>query len=152
MRKKVMLKIFLALLIFYSSSATSQIIEIPIPQLPDIAVASIGPYGEPVIYYNPYIVQKVGPLISQFFRAHEYGHHALNHIRREWFEGNPYNRTWLRQNYEKEADCFAARNVPPAVAGAAIQFFALTQGPKRPSWYHPTGYERAAVIKRCAGY
>ena len=128
-----------------------QIREIPIYNLPDVAMAGYDQLG-PVIYYNPSVVQQVGPVLSGFFKAHEYGHIYLNHTQREMFEANPYNRAWVRQEYEKAADCYAARNVQPQVAQAAIQFFSTMQGPTRPDWYHPTGYERSAVIQNCMNH
>ncbi|WP_223668882.1 M48 family metalloprotease [Kangiella shandongensis] len=132
----------------FAAKAAVPIREIPNPNLSDVAVASIDAQG-PVIYYNPRITQQAGPYLSEFFRAHEYGHHHLGHLYREQFQANPYNRAWVRQSYEKEADCYAARRVSPTAARAAVSFFNQLHGASRPDWYHPTGYERAAVIIRC---
>lgn len=140
--------VFVALALFSAGASPAQIREIPVPQLNDIAMASIDAQG-PVIYYNPGLCQRVGPLICEFFRAHEYGHHARGHIYREMFNANPYNRAWVRQEYEKEADCWAAANAPIQSSRAAMVYFARMQGPYRPDWYHPTGYQRADVISRC---
>ncbi|MEM6822031.1 MAG: hypothetical protein AAF558_08840, partial [Verrucomicrobiota bacterium] len=85
----------------------------------------------------------------RFFRLHEYGHHALKHLQREQFEANPYNRVHVRQRYEKEADCWAAARMRPQERQLVANFFAGLQGPTRPSWFHPTGYERAHVILNC---
>jgi hypothetical protein len=136
------------LLIALTAKSAAAIREIANPNLPDVAIASIDAQG-PVIYYNPRITQQAGPYLSEFFRAHEYGHHHLGHLYREQFQANPYNRAWVRQSYEKEADCYAARRISAAAARAAVSFFNQIQGPNRPGWYHPTGYERAAVIIRC---
>lgn len=125
--------------------------EIPAPQLPDIAMASFDYYGRPVIYYNPYFVAQVHPTIRRFFYLHEVGHHILGHLRREMFEANQWNRSWLRQNYEMEADCHAARNMSRQERQFVMAYFAQTQGPMRPDWLHPTGYERAAVVAQCEG-
>lgn len=144
-----MKKLIIVLLVLFPALLSAQVREIPAPQLNDIAIASYDAYG-PVIYYNPAICQNIGPLICEFFRAHEYGHHFRGHIQRERFESNPYNRAWVRQQYEKEADCWAAQNTHSEVSKAAVQFFATMQGPTRPDWYHPTGYERATVISQCA--
>jgi hypothetical protein len=142
--------IFIVLL-FLTLLASAQIREIAVPTLPDIAMASYDQFG-PVIYYNPIITQQVGPYVTEFFRAHEYGHHVLGHIQREFFDANPYNRAWVRQSYEREADCYAAKNASIFALRATIQFFALVLGPNRPDWYHPTGYERIAVIRNCGGF
>lgn len=144
--------IALALILFILSvqSVSAQVREIPVKALPDIAMASYDQLG-PVIYYNPILCRQVGPIISEFFRAHEYGHHELGHIQREYFEANAYNRAWVRQKYEKEADCYAAKNLPQRDIETVIIFFIRTQGPNRPDWYHPTGYERAEVLRDCLG-
>ncbi|ESZ89341.1 hypothetical protein KT71_002883 [Congregibacter litoralis KT71] len=140
---------FVCVLLVAASAANSRVQEIADLSLTDIAMASYNRYG-PVIYYNPDICFDVGPLVCEFFRAHEYGHHYRGHLKREYFEANQYNRTWLRRGYEKEADCWAAANTHPKISLAAISFFVSLQGPTRPSWYHPTGYQRAQVISACA--
>jgi hypothetical protein len=52
------------------------------------------------------------------------------------------------QHLEKQADCFAAQRVSETAYREALQLFAM-QGSNRPDWYHPTGYERIAVIREC---
>jgi hypothetical protein len=136
------------LILLFPLSLFSQIREIPRTDIQDIAISSFDEFG-PVIYYNPNICNQVGPLVTAFFKAHEYGHHNLKHIQREQFETNPYNRVWVRREYEKEADCWATRNVSQQVRNATIQFFAQFQN-NRPSWLHPTGYERVNVILNCS--
>lgn len=89
--------------------ASQQIIEISVPTLPDIAIASFNQMG-PVIYYNPYGMQQAGPLTAAFIMAHEYGHHNLGHIvQRLWNANNPYVQTWLNLNMENDADAYAVR-------------------------------------------
>jgi hypothetical protein len=139
-----------------AASVGAQVWDAPVREvsradLPDVAVASYDAYG-PIIYYNPNVLAKVGPVLSAFFRAHEHAHISQKHIQREMFGANPYNRVGLRQSYEKEADCEAARvlaRVSPAHVEQSAQFFETTLGPNRPDWLHPTGYERAAVIRQC---
>jgi Zn-dependent peptidase ImmA (M78 family) len=46
--------------------------------LHDVAVATYE-RGRPVIYYNPILIQRVGPELADFFLAHEYGHIAYGH-------------------------------------------------------------------------
>lgn len=141
------LVLFVSLL--FTSASWAQIRELPVRGLPDIAIASYDQFG-PVIYYNPDVTQQAGPLLTEFFRAHEYGHHALGHIQREFVEANPYNRAWVRQNFEKEADCFAAKNISTDALRTAMLFFKMKFGHNRADWYHPTGYERASVIQHCS--
>lgn len=144
-----MKNIVLFLFVLIPLSLYSQIREIPRNDINDIAIASIDQFG-PVIYYNPKICDQVGPVLTAFFKAHEYGHHNLGHIQREFFESNPYNRVWLRREYEKEADCWASKNVSPVVRNTAIEYFIQIQGNSRPTWLHPTGYERSTIISNCS--
>ena len=132
------------------SAPTHLIREIPLIGLSDLAIASYDNYG-PVIYFNPELARQLGPWLTEFFRAHELGHHKLGHLQRERFAATPFNRAWLRQSYEREADCYAAQHISPYAVMAAIEYFVATQGPTRPDWQHPTGYERVAVIRDCAG-
>ena len=107
----------LAALVFFCSfislgqywTTPSGIREIPVPTLPDIAIASYDQWG-PVIYYNPIVVQQVGPLVTAFFHAHEYGHHNLGHIAAKVFNpDNPYLQQWLTLNAENAADAYAVQ-------------------------------------------
>jgi hypothetical protein len=117
--------------------------------LHDVAVATYE-RGRPVIYYNPILIQRVGPELADFFLAHEYGHIAYGHAggalaepRDDW--GN------LRQKQELEADCYATQTLAddnrPAV-DAALQFFSR-MGQFRFDNLHPSGSQRAAKILAC---
>ncbi len=125
--------------------------EIPHAGLPDIAMTSADGYGL-LIYYNPYVVQQVGPLISAFFKAHEYGHVCLGHVQQQLFNANPFNRQWMSLQHEFQADCYAARqlrNSNPAAVRAAIAWF-RGQGPIQMVPTHPPGTARAQNIAACA--
>lgn len=106
----------LSIIIFFTSICNAQywttpkgIREIPVPTLNDIAIASYDQAG-PVIYYNPYVVQQVGPLVSAFFQAHEYGHHNLGHVTAKLFNpNNPYVQLWLTLNAENAADAYSVQ-------------------------------------------
>jgi hypothetical protein len=138
--------------LLFAQGWESPVREIPVPALQDIAMTSFDQFG-PVISYNPVLVEQAGPALAAFFRAHEYGHVELNHIQREFFQANAYNRAWIRKDYEREADCYAARilreSFPEAIP-AAIGFF-NARGATAGDWYHPTGYDRAEVVRACDG-
>lgn len=132
------------------STPSELIREIPVHGLPDIAIASFDQHG-PVIYFNPEINVAVGPWLSEFFMAHEYFHHRLGHLQRDQFAKQPFSRMMLRQKFEREADCEAAKVVSPYAVLAAVEYFVYAQGPTRVDPLHPTGYERAETIRLCGG-
>ncbi len=106
--------------------------------------------GRSVIYYNPELIARVGPLLQEFFIAHEYGHVYYGHTGGALAE--PGSRDELRRvRQELEADCYAA--VQLARSGrssveAAIKLF-TRMGPYRHDKLHPTGSQRAAKILAC---
>ena len=106
--------------------------------------------GRPIIYFNPTLMQRVGPQLADFFFAHEYGHVAYGHAGGALSQP-PDDLTALRQRQELEADCYATRLLAesnrPAV-DAALQFF-TRMGPFRFDDLHPSGSQRAAKILSC---
>ncbi len=110
--------------------------EIPDPTLGDIAIVRLNASGQPEIRYNPQICDRAGLLLCRFYRAHEYGHIAMGHA---------YSRT-LPQQREAEADCWAAKNAPPAEVREALRWFSRGGGT---SWHHGTGAQRAARVRSC---
>ena len=106
--------------------------------------------GRPIIYFNPTLMQRVGPQLADFFIAHEYGHVAYGHAGGALSQP-PDDLTALRQRQELEADCYATRLLAqdnrPAV-DAALQFF-TRMGPFRFDDLHPSGSQRAAKILSC---
>ncbi len=109
MRKFLFLTVLLLLFFINSFSEwhpPQRIREIPVPNLPDIAIASFDALG-PVIYYNPYLVRLHGPNFAMFTRAHEYGHHYLQHAQKRMFVKNPYIIFQYMRSQEIEADLFA---------------------------------------------
>jgi hypothetical protein len=117
--------------------------------LHDVAVATYE-HGRPVIYFNPTLMQRVGPELADFFLAHEYGHIAYGHAGGALAEPRD-ELSNLRQRQELEADCYAteilATDNRPAV-DAAIQFFSR-MGQFRFDNLHPSGSQRAAKILAC---
>lgn len=89
--------------------------------------------GQPVIYYNPATARRMGRELSEFFRAHEYAHHQLNHL----------NRPISVQQAEAEADAYAARTASPAAVTAASVWFGRGNGGSR---QHGSGWERASRL------
>ena len=118
--------------------------------LRDIAVA-VWDARHPTIYLNPARMQKVGPLLSQFFVAHEYGHLYHHDTRSYALNADPEVRDRLIQGRELQADCFAAATLGTndrAAVESAVRFFARL-GPLRFDREHPTGAQRAAQLLAC---
>lgn len=119
-----------------SLHVTAQVQEIANPQLPDIAMVTVLPNGQPVIIYNPVMCQQIGPALCGFYRTHEYCHISLGHTIRQ---------IWPQQR-ELEADCCAGRNASDAEASAAYEWFSAGGGT---SPTHGFGQQRAARILAC---
>jgi hypothetical protein len=117
--------------------------------LHDLAVAAFE-NGRPVIYYNPVLMQRVGPELESYFFAHEYGHIRYGHTGSA-LTSTESDRSAIRVRQELEADCFAASTLAdadPAAVEAAIRFFNRL-GPFRFDAWHPSGAQRAAKILSC---
>ncbi len=124
--------------------------EIALDTLHDVAVAVYDPKGS-VIYYNPDYLQRLGPQLSAFFMAHEYGHISLRHTRAHALAGNRKSFNARLQEQELAADCYAAATLSggnPSAVGAAIHFF-TRMGPFRYDAAHPAGSQRATKIQSC---
>jgi hypothetical protein len=105
--------------------------------------------ASPVIFYNPALLQRVGPQLSAFFIAHEYGHIHGGHTGVALLHDGELSA--LRQKQELEADCYAAAVLAEQdrdAVDAALRFFSRL-GPLRHDNYHPTGSQRAARILSC---
>ena len=110
--------------------------EVPVPGMPGIA--SVGYRGRDLtIEYNPRTCARLGPELCSFFRAHEYGHVALNHLQR---------RTPVRQA-EHEADVWAAQNTTASARAAAVRYFSSGKGG---SFAHGSPAARAARVGSAA--
>ena len=106
--------------------------------------------GRPTIYYNPVLMERVGPVLGRFFITHEYGHIHNGHTGGALVHDGALDV--VRQRQELEADCYAAKHLAesdPAAVEAAMAFF-LRMGPHRFDNYHPTGSQRAARILSCS--
>ena len=121
--------------------------QVPTDTIRDVALVTFV-QGRPTIYYNPVLLDRVGPDLSAFFFAHEYGHIHYGHSGGALHEGELGT---LRQRQELEADCYAAAHLAeqqPEAVEAALEFF-LRIGPRRFDAWHPTGSQRAARILSC---
>lgn len=117
--------------------------------LRDVAV-TVFVHDRAIIYYNPTLLQTVGPELAEFFLAHEYGHVRYGQ------SGAALTATGadlgaLRQRQELEADCYATQVLAernPQAVQSAIAFF-RRMGPFRFDNLHPSGAQRAAKILSC---
>jgi hypothetical protein len=124
--------------------------EIALDTLHDLAVAVYDPNGS-IIYYNPAYMQRLGPQLSAFFMAHEYGHLSLRHTRAHALAGQRKSFNAKLQQQELAADCYAASQLArdnPSAVEATIHFF-RRMGPFRYDAAHPSGSQRAAKILSC---
>lgn len=124
--------------------------EIANDSLDDFAVATVD-LARPVIYYNPRMADRYGPLLTRFFIAHEYGHIFHKHSRVAVFNLPEATRDSMLRVQELEADCFAASQADELgreASEAALRFFSRL-GPFRFDAEHPTGAQRAARILQC---
>lgn len=122
--------------------------EVSTDTLRDVALVT-SVRGRPTIYYNPVLLERLGPELSAFFLAHEYGHIHYGHTGGALLDEGELDL--LRQRQELEADCYAARHLAgknPGAVDEALRFF-LRLGGRRFDAYHPTGSQRAAQILSC---
>jgi len=106
--------------------------------------------GRPVIYYNPALIERVGPLLRDFFIAHEYGHVFHHHVGGA-LASRDSSVDQVRQRQELEADCYAAvrlARTSRASVEAAVQFF-TRMGLFSHDHFHPSGSRRAANLLAC---
>ena len=123
--------------------------QVPADTLRDVALVAFE-LGRPVIYYNQVLLQQVGPELTAFFFAHEYGHVRYGHTGAALSAGEG-DAGALRQRQELEADCYATRTLAesePESVDAALRFF-TRMGPFRFDAWHPSGSQRAAKILAC---
>lgn len=115
-------------------------------RLTDAAVAVVDA-ARSVIYYNPEILERVGPAMATFILAHEDAHIQLAHVR---VSDGATDAARLR-GLELDADCHAVgglRAESPSVVIEAARFFAA-QGASRMDEFHPSGAERSERILAC---
>jgi len=164
LREKIMITLIAVLLnLTCFLNVFAQVPELPNQNLQDIAMVTwnngpitqlgIPMYNGPVIIYNPVIASQIGPALNAFFKTHEYCHINLNHIQQQFFLSNPYNRSWMSQTHEIQADACATQYLLSqgnviAVRAAAQWFYG--QGPIQTVPTHPPGQARAINIVNVA--
>jgi hypothetical protein len=122
--------------------------QVPSDTIRDVALVTVV-HGRPTIYYNPVLLDRVGPELATFFITHEYGHIHYGHSGGALVHDGEIST--LRQRQELEADCYAASHLAESDAAsvkAALEFF-VHMGPHRFDNFHPTGSQRAARILSC---
>jgi hypothetical protein len=126
------------------------VIEVESDSIADLAVAAVD-LPSPVIYYNPRLARRYGPMLTRFFLAHEYGHIAHRHTRTGLSDLPDATRDSILRAQELEADCYAASQAGDqarSATEAALRFFSRL-GPFRFDAEHPTGAQRAGRILLC---
>ncbi|MDX2194388.1 MAG: hypothetical protein NW201_13615 [Gemmatimonadales bacterium] len=119
--------------------------------LHDVALVRLE-QGRPVIYYNARLMARIGPELSTFFLAHEFGHVKEGHAGSALVERETDRRQEVIQRMELAADCEAAKALAterPDAVQEAVTFF-TRMGTHRFDVQHPTGAQRAAKILACA--
>jgi hypothetical protein len=124
---------------------------VPSDTLTDLAVSFADP-DDPVIYYNPRLLERFGPEITAFVLAHERAHIRLGHRRPTPLTvGTAEALERLLQSWELDADCLAAvwlaRERPSALEAATTLFQRMGSG--RVDREHPRGSARAAQLQAC---
>lgn|GEM_PF-1821110 len=114
----------------------------PNQSLNDIARASQGRDGSPIIEYNPYILASVTAATRRFFYMHECGHHAL---------GQVSSGTYFPIASEQAADCWAARHLVQSGEFSAVELQTVQAEISRSpgDWAHLPGPQRALNLSRC---
>jgi len=119
---------------------------VPEPTLGDLAMATIGTDGTPLIFYNPSSMQKLHAETRLFFYAHECAHHALAHLPELAISGEH------APAIEQEADCFGIRLLVHAglvkdhdISVIQRELSHLGRG----DWDHLPGPMRAINLRRC---
>ena len=107
----------------------------------------------PVIYINPQLIERFGPVLRDFFIGHEFGHVALAHDGGGALQTQPMDSSLMimRQRQELEADCYAATRLATEhrdAVEAAIKLF-TRMGMFRFDRLHPSGSQRAASLLAC---
>lgn len=113
----------------------------PDPSIPDIAIATTAPNGQPIVLWNPAVTASMHPATIEFFYYHECAHHALGHTLGNYFPGA-----------EAQADCWAKKTMiglgvlnPPKYQIIAQQLFQNS----KPGMDWPNGAVRVQFLNNC---
>ncbi len=107
----------------------------------NVAIATLGSAGEPIIFYNENVLSYFHPITRLFWYFHECGHHALGHT----FGNIPVLR-------EKQADCWAIVNMYQLGMLDQNQFAIIQSDISQLSgdgWVYLPGHQRALSFSYC---
>lgn len=110
-------------------------------RVPDVAIATYAPTGEPIIVYNPSALSWLSAPTKLFFYVHECAHHVLGH----GVSGHPMTA-------EQEADCWAIRELVQRRMISPAGFQAIQNDIARfgrGDWTHLAGPQRAISLGDC---
>ncbi len=107
----------------------------------DVAVARLGPRGEPVIIYNPNVLRWMAPQTRLFWYAHECAHHALGHA---FGAAHPLE-------VEQQADCWGIRTLMERGTLSQRDLPIIQRDISRSTgdWTHLPGPRRALNLSAC---
>lgn len=113
----------------------------PDQTIPDIAIATTAPNGQPIVLWNPTVAASMHPATVEFFYYHECAHHALGHTLGNFGPG-----------IEAQADCWAKQTMialgvlnPPKYQVIAQQLFQNS----KPGIDWPNGAVRVQFLNAC---
>ena len=111
--------------------------------------------GTPTIFYDATWIVNLGGIGSpafRFLRAHEYGHHRLNHPLAQ-YSTHPVLLPFLGYQAELAADCWAIRTLRSMQDGeaiqAAFQTYQAVLPPQDPGDGRPGGVVRTHNMQQC---
>ena len=116
-------------------------LEIPDPNLPEIAMIRTFRDTKTAVIYNPETCKEIGEACG-FFRLHAFAHSHLNHL----ILAHPSD---YPASLEAQADCWAAKYGKANEVSAAVQLF--LDEDRNPAWkIHGDLLKRAEKIRACA--
>lgn len=154
---RITLSIIAALFVFNTTSTIACGIPVLYQPTPMVAQATFDPwYGYPLIIVDPGLPSNAGQNGMRWTIAHECAHHYRGHVivQLQVLQTNPLAMPWFTVARELDADCYAAQSlgqagdIPALIAGLML---VGNGGPFPTGPGYPTGFQRNATIRQCAG-